>query len=194
MSRNGCLASVCALLLWMGGCAKRQEGKSMVVYVPAQTPAAAPPAEKSQVLVIEEPAPPPEPEETPTPPSPGLAKTTPGGRRGGSRPARTEAPTEPEETSPLQNPETAPAEVPALAPRESTAQETALRQQVQHLQEDVRQRMARLNQSRLSANERKTLDDARTFLAQSARALESNDLQRALNLARKASLLLAALE
>jgi hypothetical protein len=54
--------------------------------------------------------------------------------------------------------------------------------------------MARLNPARLSPNERKTLGDADTFLAQSTRAFESNDLQRALNLARKASLLLAALE
>jgi hypothetical protein len=180
----------------MGGCPKRQDNKSMVVYVPAPAPApaAAPAAEKAQVLVIEEPAPPPEPEETTTTQTPGPAKTTPGGRRAGSRSAHTETPTEPEETSPQEAPETAPAEVPALQPRESTAQETALRQEVQRLQEDVRRRVARLNQSRLSANERKTLDDARTFLAQSTRAFESSDLQRALNLAKKASLLVAALE
>jgi hypothetical protein len=54
--------------------------------------------------------------------------------------------------------------------------------------------MARLNPARLSPNERKTLDDAATFLAQSTRAFESSDLQRAFNLARKASLLVAALE
>ena len=54
--------------------------------------------------------------------------------------------------------------------------------------------MARLNPAGLSTNERKTLEDARTFLAQSTRAFESSDLPRALNLARKASLLVAALE
>ena len=56
--RNGTLTSVCALLLWIGGCPQRQDPKSIVVYVPAQAPAAAPPAAKSEVMVIEEPAPP----------------------------------------------------------------------------------------------------------------------------------------
>jgi outer membrane biosynthesis protein TonB len=189
MPRHETLASVCALVLWMGGCAKRPATKGVVVYVPAQAPASAPPAAKSQVLVIEEPAPPPEPEKTPTPLT---SEPTAHRRQGG--PARTETPGEPDETSTQEKPEPPPAQVPALEPGESTAQETALRQQVQRLQEDVRQRLARLNQARLSPNERKTLDDARTFLAQSTRALESSDLQRALNLARKASLLVAALE
>ena len=101
---------------------------------------------------------------------------------------------ETDETSPQDSPETPPVEVPALEPRESSAQEAAIREQVLRLQENVRQRMARLNPARLSPNERKTLDDARTFLTQSTRALKSSDLQRALNLARKASLLVAALE
>lgn len=87
-----------------------------------------------------------------------------------------------------------PAEVPALEPRASAAQESALRLQIQRLQEDVRQRLGRLNEARLSANEHKTLEDARTFLAQSTRALESGDLQRGFNLARKASLLVTSLE
>jgi hypothetical protein len=194
MLRHGTLAPVCALLLWMGGCPKRQDTKSIVVYVPAQAPAAAPPAAKSQVLVIEEPAPPPEPKETPPPKTAGSSKTAAGSRGGGSRPAHTPTPTEPDETSPPESPETPPAEVPALEPRASTAQETALRQEVQRLQQDVRQRMARLIPARFSPNEGKTLDDARTFLAQSTRAFESSDLQRALNLAHKASLLVAALE
>jgi type IV secretory pathway VirB10-like protein len=185
MARHETLASVCALLLWMGGCPKRQETKSLVVYVPAQAPAAARPAEKSQVLVIEEPASPPEPQETPTAPTP---EPTPPNRP--RRPANAEPP----ETSPQEAPETPPAEVPALEPRETAAQETALRQEVQRLQEDVRRRMARLNQAPLSPNERKTLEDARTFLTQSTHAFESSDLQRALNLAKKASLLVAALE
>jgi type IV secretory pathway VirB10-like protein len=109
-------------------------------------------------------------------------------------PTRDEIPTAPADTATPETPEPPPAPVPALEPRESTAQETALKQQIQRLHEDVRQRMARLNQARLSANERKTLADARTFLAQSVRARDSGDLERALNLARKASLLVAALE
>lgn len=161
----------------------------MVVYVPAQAPAAVTPAAKSEVLVIEEPAPPPVPEATPPPPAP-----TPPPRRRPRTQTRTETPVETDETSSQESPETPPAEVPALEPRESTAQEAALREQVQRLQENVRQRMARLNPAHLSLNERKTLDDARTFLTQSTRAFQSSDLQRALNLARKASLLVAALE
>jgi hypothetical protein len=69
-----------------------------------------------------------------------------------------------------------------------------LRQQIQRLHDDVRQRMARLNVARLSSTERKTLEDASTFFVQSTRALAGGDLQRSLNLARKASLLVAALE
>ena len=81
-----------------------------------------------------------------------------------------------------------------LAPRESSAQETALRQQIQALQADVRERLARINEAKLSEIDRKTLEDARTFFAQSNHALEAGDLLRALNLARKASLLVTALE
>jgi len=195
MLRRGTLAPVCALLLWFGGCPKRQETKSIVVYVPAHAPAAAPPAEKSQVLVIEEPAPPPETQGTPPPQTPGSSKpTTAGGRRGGSRPAHTDTPSEPDETSTQGNPETPPAEVPALEPRESFAQETELRREFQKLEQDIPQRLARLNGARLSINDRRTLEDARTFFAQATHAMASGDLPRALNLARKASLLLAALE
>jgi hypothetical protein len=62
------------------------------------------------------------------------------------------------------------------------------------LQGDVSRRLARFNEARLSPADRKTLDDARTFFAQSTRAREEGDLQRALTLARKASLLVSALE
>jgi outer membrane biosynthesis protein TonB len=187
MVRQGTLASVCALLLWMGGCPKRQDSKSIVVYVPAQAPEAAAPAAKSQVLVIEEPAPPPEPEETPPPQT---AQPTPPRRR----PARTKTTTEPDDTPAPETPEAPPAEVPALEPRESSAQETELRRQFLKLDQDIRQRLERLNSARLSPNDRKTLEDARTFFAQATHAMASGDLPRALNLARKASLLLAALE
>jgi outer membrane biosynthesis protein TonB len=187
MLRNGTLTSVCALLLWIGGCPKRQDPKSIVVYVPAQAPAAAPPATKSAVMVIEEPAPPPEPEEIPPPQTP-----EPTAHRRPRRPALPETPTEPNETQEI--PETPPAEVPALEPRQTSAQETELRRQFQNLDHDIRQRLARLNGAQLSANDRKTLEDARTFFAQATHARASGDLPRALNLAHKAALLLAALE
>ena len=191
MSRHGTLASVCALLLWIGGCPRRQGPKSLIVYVPAPAPAAALPAAEPKVLVIEEPAPPPEPEpeETSVPPTP---EPTPPRRRRG--PVRTAAPTEPDETATQENPETPPAEVPALEPRQSSAQETELRDRYLKLEEDIRQRLTRLKGAQLSANEQKTLEDARTFFEQATHALASGDLPRAWNLARKASLLLAALE
>jgi Leucine-rich repeat (LRR) protein len=84
--------------------------------------------------------------------------------------------------------------VPALEPRETSAQESALRRQIQALQEDVRGRLSRINEVKLTPDDRRTLEDARTFFVQSNHALEEGDLQRALNLARKASLLVAALE
>ena len=84
--------------------------------------------------------------------------------------------------------------MPSLEPRESSAQQAALRRQIQGLQDDVRQRIAKLSRAGLSGADRKTLDDARTFFAQSTRALNEADFQRALNLARKASLLVSALE
>jgi len=84
--------------------------------------------------------------------------------------------------------------VPALEPRGSPGQQTALRQQILDLQEHLRQRTARFDRLKLTSEARKTLDDARTFLAQSERAFLDGDLQRAHNLANKASLLVSALE
>lgn len=196
MQRQGALASVCAMLLWMGGCPKRQERQNVVVYVPT-TPAVATPAKpeaaKPEVLVIEEPAPPPEPqpetEETPPPKSGGPRVThhKPG-------PSHAAAPAEPDENTTEDTPAPPPAAVPALEPRESSSQEAELQQQYQKLAEDVHQRLERLNRSQLSSNDRRTLEDARSFFAQSAHASNSGDLPRALNLAHKASLLLEALE
>ena len=135
--------------------------------------------------MIEEPPPPaPEPEETPPPPTPEPA--TPHRSRHAPHP---ETPPEPDETPAQENPETPPAEVPALEPRQSTAQETELRRQYLNLEQDIRQRLARLNGAHLSANDQKTLEDARTFFAQATQAMASGDLPRALNLARKAGLL-----
>ena len=188
MSRHGSVASFCALLLWLGGCPKRQPSNSMIVYVPAPPKAAAPAAEPSSVLTIEEPAPPPEVKETPPP----VVGNQPPARN--RQPARRNAPPEPEETATPESPATPPAEVPALEPRESSAQTSELRRQYSGLEQDVRQRLARLSGARLSGNERRTLNDAQAFFAQSIRAMAAGDLVRAVNLARKASLLLAALE
>lgn len=136
--------------------------------------------------MIEEP-PPPEPAEV-APAESSSPKPTPRRRR----PLRSEPPAATESaTEPVEPP---PAEVPALEPRESPGQQTALRQQILDLQERLRQRTARFDRLKLTGEARKTLDDARTFLAQSERALLDSDLQRARNLANKASLLVSALE
>jgi outer membrane biosynthesis protein TonB len=140
-------------------------------------------------MVIEEPAPPPEPEKTPPPPTP---EPTP--HRRTRHATNSETPTEPDETPTPENPETPPAEVPALEPRQSSAQETELQRQFLSLQQDIRTRLAKLSGAHLSANDQKTLEDARTFFAQANHAMASGDLPRALNLAHKAGLLLAALE
>ncbi len=191
MRQKESLAPVCALLFLLGGCPNRRGARSMVVYVPAPAPAAAPPSEKSQVLVIEEPAPPPEPEpeETTPPETPEPTATDHGARHAPRRP-----PAESGEASPQEAPEAQPAQVPALAPRESSAQENELRRQFQTLEQNIQERLTRLSAASLSANDRRTLEDARTFFAQARQAMASGDLPRALNLARKASLLLAALE
>jgi len=137
-------------------------------------------------MVIEEPAP---PEEPPAPSPQPTTNPEPARRRVLRRVAPAAAPENtPETTEPLTP------QVPSLEPRESSAQQAALRRQIQGLQDDVRQRIAKLSLAGLSGADRKTLDDARTFFAQSTRALNDADLQRALNLARKASLLVSALE
>jgi ferritin len=84
--------------------------------------------------------------------------------------------------------------VPALQPRESPQQQTELRNKVLQLQQNVKARIAALERTQMANLDRKTLNGARMFVAQSDRALKSGDQQRAFNLARKASLLVDALE
>ena len=139
-------------------------------------------------MVIEEPAP---PEEPPAPSPQPTTQPEPARRR---HVLRREAPAAATEETPAATEPPPTPQVPSLEPRESSAQEAALRRQLQALQDDVRQRIAKLSRAGLSGADRKTLEDARTFFAQSTRALNDADLQRALNLARKASLLVSALE
>ena len=198
MLRRVSLIPICVLLLLVDGCQKRLGPQSLLVYVPAPAPppAAAPAAVKPQVLVLEEPPPPPEPEpeEEETPPPQNPEPTT---HHKPKHAAHPEASTETDETPAVENPETTetpPAEVPALEPRQSSAQENELRRQYLDLEQDIRTRLAKLSGAHLSGNDLKTLEDARTFFAQSKRAMMSGDLPRAMNLAHKAGLLLAALE
>ena len=171
------------LALFIGGCPKRQ-APVRIVYVPAPPPAATQaPAAGAPALVIEEP-PPPEPPPAPPPPTPAPKPVR----------QRRRARTEPPAAAPSNAPDTTGPPAPSLEPQENSVEEAALRRQIQGLQDDVRQRIAKLSRARLSGADRKTLDDARAFFAQSTQALKEADLQRALNLARKASLLVTALE
>jgi len=96
------------------------------------------------------------------------------------------------ETTPETNEQSPP--VPSLEPRESSTEQATQRREIQGLQDDVQKRIAKLASAGLSGVDHKTLDDARTFFQQSTQALNEGDLQRALMLARKASLLVSALE
>jgi len=173
-----------ALLIW--GCPKRQTS-TRVIYAPAPPPAATPaPAGESGTLVIEAPAPP-EPAEV-TPAETSTPKPAPRRRR----PPRSEPPAATESVTEPAEPPTA--EVPALEPRESPGQQATLRQEILSLQERLRRRIVQLERGKLTGATRRILDDARTFLAQSEKALGDDDLQRARNLANKAALLVSALE
>lgn len=148
----------------------------------------APGPEGPPAIVIEEP-PPPEPAPAPKTevPAPKETITEP------HHPAHKEPTATVPESTPETTEQPAP-QVPSLEPRESTMQQAATRREIQGLQDDVRTRMGKLNTAGLSGVDRKTLADARTFFDQSIQALNEGDLQRALTLARKASLLVLALE
>ena len=141
-------------------------------------------------MVIEEPAPP-EPVVTTPPAEATTQKVTPDKHR---RVLRREPPAAAPESPTPDTDETPLPQVPSLEPHESSAEEASLRGQIRGLQDDVRDRIAKLDHAGLSGADRKTLDDAGTFFQQSLRALSEADLQRALTLARKASLLVLALE
>jgi hypothetical protein len=175
------LYSVCALTMLIFGCPKRQT-TPRIVYIPS-APAASPAqsAPASGTMVIQEPAPPePPPAVVIEEPPPEGEKPVPRHRRRSTAAERQTS--EPEEEAP-------PPEVPTLEPRESPAQQTAQRQQVIGMLGQIRSRIAQLRRAGLAEAERKSVEDAQTFLEQSQHALDANDLARALNLARKASLL-----
>lgn len=166
----------------------------MLVYVPARPAAPAPPASNTpKVLVIAPPAAPPETEPKPEE-SQALQASGPAASRQRRNPSHTAAPAEPDQTTTQDIPVPPAAEVPALESQESSAQENELRQRYVKLAEDIQQRLARLNASRFSGEDQRTLEDARSFYLQSAHAMATGDLPRALNLAQKSDLLLAALE
>jgi hypothetical protein len=184
MKRASAVA-ICVLAFMGMSCARRQT-TARIVYVPS-APSLAPSVSPEAVgaLVVAEPQLP-EPEPEPVPPAPETAE------KPRSHPRVRLAPPDPS-TEP--EPESPPApEVPALEPREGPAEQSAQRQQVVQLLDQIRRRATRQEQSNLSSDERRMLGDARTFVSQSERALGASDFQRARTLARKASMLLAVLE
>jgi hypothetical protein len=173
------------MLIW--GCPKRQTAPR-IIYTPAPpAPAQTAASPSGEAIVIEEPAPA-ETAEPAAPEEPVAPKPAPRRRA----PSRTSTPAT-ADTAPEAD-EPAPAEVPALEPREAPGQQVALRQQILRLQERLRPRIEQLGRQVSASEDRRMLDDARSFFAQSERALSDGDLQRALNLARKTSLLVSALE
>jgi hypothetical protein len=177
------------LVLFLWNCPTRQTA-NRIVYVPAPPPAAgSTAAQDTDSLVIEEPQPP-EPEETSPAEQPSVS--TPSAKRR-PRPATRTEPSTPSETAPeVDTPP--PVEVPALEPRENPGRQAAQRQQITSLQDQVRNRISRLERANFSGEDRHTLEDARTFLGNSERALAGSDFERALNLVRKAAMLIAVLE
>lgn len=183
---RGTLSSFIGLALLIGACPRRQHGP-LIVYVPAAPPATTSGTpESTGTLVIEEP-PPPEP--TGAVPEPSAA---PRPARRPRRAIRLEPDTVEVTPEPVEPPPTA--EVPALEPRETREEEAELRREIAGLQKNIQQQIAQLARLRLDSSDRKTLEDAKRFLAQSEKALEEGDLQRSFNLARKAYLLVAALK
>lgn len=85
-------------------------------------------------------------------------------------------------------------DAPQLQPMRSVQQQAALERQVKSLQGGLQRRMAKLSQRSLSAVDQKTLTDARTLLVQSNEAMKNGDFLQSLNLAKKADLLVAAVE
>lgn len=81
-----------------------------------------------------------------------------------------------------------------MEPGESAARAAELSSKVRQWQQQIEGRIVLLSRGGLSPTEREVLDGARGFLQQSVRALNESDFQRASNLARKADLLVEAIE
>jgi outer membrane biosynthesis protein TonB len=186
------LTPLLSFALLLGGCPNRKSAPRVVFAPPAAPTAQNTAPASSGKLVIAEP-PPPQPEVVPAEQQPqeSTVQKTP------VRPRRHVSTADPAPETPEATPDTVPQPpptVPALEPRESPQQQSELRSRVVQTQESVRARIRALRHTSMSNLDRKTLDGAQMFLVQSERARDSNDLQRAFNLARKASLLVDALE
>ena len=185
------LFPICAALLLVGGCPKRQTGWRLV-YVTAPPPKLQSQASTSaEVLTIEAPANE-EPEALP-PESPATnlepAPKRPPRRRHTIRPDASSEAEAGDDAEPASS-----AGVPALQPRQDSQRLAALRRDLTASQENTRRRLAQLDHAQLGQGDRRTLDDAKAFLSQSEHEFERGEILRAMNLARKAALLVSAIE
>jgi hypothetical protein len=151
----------------------------MVRLAYVQSPPAPTPSKASQggVWVIEKPA----------PPQPTVAR---------ARPKR--APTVPVKP-PVQHPHVVHKTQPEAAPQNpgplsSEQQQDALRYRINALQKGIERRIDTLTRRALSLVDQKAVSDARVLLGQSRAAMDAGDLTQSLNLAKKADLLVAAVE
>ena len=183
-------SSLFAAVLLIGGCPKRHT-TSRLVYVPPPAPAATQPATTTQTMVIEEPAPP-EPQAKPSATAPTQESAGQRTRPPRRRTTRADAPAETEQPPAEQPPADVPA--PALEPLGTLEQQANLRREIAAAQEETQKRIAQLEGANLAIDDRKTLGDARAFLAQSMRALENGQLGPARLLAHKAALVVQAVE
>lgn len=180
------------LALLLGGCPKRQTSPN-VVYVPSPPPVAgnsSAPAASSGAIVVEEPSPPESAEKPADEPQEEAGPKAPARAHHRAVPAEPPA----EASAPPEHTDQPAAPVPSLQLGESPQQQNELRHKVQELDQGVQARITELERTKGEKLDPGTLEGARVFLAQSQRALEDGDLQRAFNLARKASLLVDGLE
>lgn len=170
------------------GCPKRQTGLRLV-YAPPPPSAAGQQnqAEPTQAMVIEEP-PPPQP-----------AQSAPVEQVETAPPPKTPAPKiEEPKTSPSPPPEpqrtVEPADAPALVPSIDKTESAGLKERISGLSDHLQAEITRLHQLTLPTAQRKTLRDAQLFLNQATQASQVGDLQRSLQLVKKAGLLVSAVQ
>ena len=181
--RRQVLHSVCALVVLVGGCPRHSATR--LTYVPAPPPPSTKAAAQNtagDTMVIEEPPPPAPPEQpsaAPANPAP-VEATTP----------RRRAPA-PVQEKPAEAPRVP---APTLEPLAEAQKQRSVRSEVVTLQTALAKRIKNADALDLKPSDRHAFEDARGFLAQSLRALEDGDADRAKKLAIKASLLLDAVD
>jgi hypothetical protein len=183
------LFPIMSLVIVALGCPNRQASLRLVYAPPpAPAPTSESQAEPAQAMVIEEP-PPPEPAQ------PALVKQMdvtppPEARAIPHKRPRVQPPL------PVANnePQAAPSPAPALEPSTDTAKAASLRLKINGLTGQIQNDLVHLRRRNLTSGDRKTLRDAQLFLDQAAQAMKAGDLERSMQLAKKAGLLVSAVQ